>query len=532
MLASWSDTMKNSPDPIRNYYRLLCIKANDKAYITHTSDTIIKSLVRYYEGDGDKRLLPEAYYYAGRVLRDMADAPQAIGYFEKALDVASDNNHLSLKSKIYSQMGRIFEYQNLPELSLEMTRKACWYDIQAGDDEALAYDLSDMAGLHWNCSRLDSAEFYYKAAISIMETLKDTLQTNMMKFELGYFYIDLKKYDEIENLLRPYLNHHYEFAKGYVYGGIAKYFLATQQWDSAQFYYNKGLEHGTIYMKRNAYWGFAQIAFARNNLEEGQYYLAQYDLCLDSIQKITSTQAVGQTHFGYNYELHEKENQRLKEASDRKQRYFTIILSVLGMILSGAVAYIIHHRRKKNPAIPTALETSPIPNILPNSYTPADDPGPSSTIEQPEKTPQTLLPTSSPRPSDGPDENEIGDRPIISVPASQEPAEDMPLPELHLYLLAAANKGMPLTEHEWTIVENTIRKNFPEFITKLCETHPCSTVELRTCMLIKLNVPPVNIAIFIGRSKEGVSSIRRRLCEKVFEGKGNSKKWDAFIHTL
>ena len=26
--------------------------------------------------DGDKRLLPEAYYYAGRVYRDLGDAPR------------------------------------------------------------------------------------------------------------------------------------------------------------------------------------------------------------------------------------------------------------------------------------------------------------------------------------------------------------------------------------------------------------------------------------------------------------------------
>ena len=31
------------------YYRLLQIKANDKAYVTHTSDSAILPIVRYYE---------------------------------------------------------------------------------------------------------------------------------------------------------------------------------------------------------------------------------------------------------------------------------------------------------------------------------------------------------------------------------------------------------------------------------------------------------------------------------------------------
>ena len=46
-------------------YKLLTIKANDKAYITHTSDSLILSLVDYYEHDGDPAYLGEAYYYAG-----------------------------------------------------------------------------------------------------------------------------------------------------------------------------------------------------------------------------------------------------------------------------------------------------------------------------------------------------------------------------------------------------------------------------------------------------------------------------------
>ena len=53
------------------YYRLLCIKANDKLYIPHTSDKEISEIVRHYEHNSDSQLLPVAYYYAGSVYRDM-----------------------------------------------------------------------------------------------------------------------------------------------------------------------------------------------------------------------------------------------------------------------------------------------------------------------------------------------------------------------------------------------------------------------------------------------------------------------------
>jgi hypothetical protein len=47
------------------YWRLLRIKASDKAYIPFTSDSAAIAVMHYYEDGGDRALLPTAYYYAG-----------------------------------------------------------------------------------------------------------------------------------------------------------------------------------------------------------------------------------------------------------------------------------------------------------------------------------------------------------------------------------------------------------------------------------------------------------------------------------
>lgn len=84
MLDSIGPYMKNATKASRNYYELLKIKAQDKAYIPQTSDSTITRLVEYYENKGDKRLLSKAYYYAGRIYRKLHDAPQAVKYFNMA----------------------------------------------------------------------------------------------------------------------------------------------------------------------------------------------------------------------------------------------------------------------------------------------------------------------------------------------------------------------------------------------------------------------------------------------------------------
>lgn len=73
-------------DADRHFYDFLTIKARDKAYITHESDSLILSVVEYYSTQSKDTVYPEALYYGGRVYSDLGDYPTALDYFQKALD--------------------------------------------------------------------------------------------------------------------------------------------------------------------------------------------------------------------------------------------------------------------------------------------------------------------------------------------------------------------------------------------------------------------------------------------------------------
>ena len=148
LLARWTDSASHAPERVRMYHRLLTIKAADKAYVRHTSDSLIKKVVAYYEDGGDKSLLPEAYYYAGRVYRDLGDAPQALDYFERAADALPPRGQEVLAGKIYSQAGTLFLYQRMYEEALEMFRRAYACDVEAGDVRGQIFSLRDIANAY------------------------------------------------------------------------------------------------------------------------------------------------------------------------------------------------------------------------------------------------------------------------------------------------------------------------------------------------------------------------------------------------
>ena len=100
-----------SGDNNKYYYDLLKIRTNDKAYIAHTSDSAILSIINYFENNDFNNLLPVAYYYGGRVYSDLGDAPQALEYFHKALDC--ENINPLTQAVTYSQIAGIYNLQNI-----------------------------------------------------------------------------------------------------------------------------------------------------------------------------------------------------------------------------------------------------------------------------------------------------------------------------------------------------------------------------------------------------------------------------------
>ena len=67
-LSSLDSSIMNEPENIRMYHALLKIKAKDKLYIPHKSDSLIKSIVQYYEDYGTPDQLMEAYYYLAYII--------------------------------------------------------------------------------------------------------------------------------------------------------------------------------------------------------------------------------------------------------------------------------------------------------------------------------------------------------------------------------------------------------------------------------------------------------------------------------
>lgn len=538
LLNSLKGEMRNTPEATQMYYRLLCIKANDKAYITHTSDSLILPVLHYYIDANNEQHLPEAYYYAGRVYRDLGDAPQALEYFEKATEALPEDGGYALKSKIYSQMGTLFDYQDLYAEALDMYKKGGQCDSIIRDSISMIYKFRDMANMNIELNRQDRALSYFKKANQLSLQLGRTDLFNMVQSQLASFYIDLQEYDSARIALQNALKNIILPDKSAIYSISARFYDATNNTDSAVWYYNELLGFGSVYAKKTAYRKLLELAIKQNDKKQASEYLYGYLLYVDSIQKLTQTETVQRMHSLYNYQLREKENLQLKAENHNNIFWLWSISGGLIMVLLSFIAYS-QYSKRKNLKLKQQLEKLRI-------------------IEKENQEKILFLETHKSQKEelekslanintheDNIQERQLGQRiELLNHIMQQKTIENEQEKEAKEYLfnsdlykqlqerINSARGEAYITSEEWVLLKELTSPAFPTFFQRLYSLHTLNENELHVCVLLKLQFRPADIARLLQLKPESISSIRKRLYRKVTGNNGNPEMWDKIIHSL
>lgn len=217
LLRGLQAEMAGERKAVQIYYRLLCVKAQDKAYIPHTSDSAVQAVLRYYEGHRDRRHLPEAYYYAGRVASDLGDAPQALDYFDKALEAMPRDGMLPLRSKVLSQMGTLFYRQGMYPEALEMYKGSLKSDSVLGDSVGIIANRLNMSLSYKSLGKQDSMRIFALSAHLLNRNMQRPPHTGDIENRLAWAYLCEQQYDSARLFLREALQNSNDRNKDAIY---------------------------------------------------------------------------------------------------------------------------------------------------------------------------------------------------------------------------------------------------------------------------------------------------------------------------
>ena len=536
-LQGMADTLTMLPDEAQMYYHLLTIQAKDKQYITHTSDSLINRIVSFYEDYGDKDRLMLAYFYQGRVYRDMNDAPRALNAFQQALDLNTPK--LDLLAKTYSQMGYLFMYQGLHDEVIRMNRKAIELYLSQGKRNKISYALRDIARMYDIKKEKDSALYYYKEACHTALMDGDSSRYYGIWGELGGFYYKVGDIDKAKQILKQTEFSKYIRNKSHIHSILGNLYHHTQEWDSAYYYNLKVLEVGDINKVYSSYTILAKLESKKRDYQKANFYLQKAIETSDSLQRITQIEAIAKIDALYNYQHTEKENAKL-ELEKEKQRYWNLIFctsSVCIIILSGT--FILYQKRKKENLLSRIEEKRKQDEQIYNSSLEAirNNQQKIANLEESLKEKKTENNQLQQKLAEIEKEKLKAQNEVIKQWNEEQKLRLAAFRESEIYrelLQASKDETFNMTPikhpNKWMAIQENINSIYPGFTERLCKLCPSlSDKDLQVCYLTKMGMSPSDISRVLQQSRQAITNTRKRIMQKMGSLMAEKSNFDDFI---
>ena len=532
LLDSLRPQMEQEGERVRMYYHLLCVKARDKAYLPHTSDSLVLEVLRYYEDKQDCRHLPEAYYYAGRVASDLGDAPQALDYFQRALDAMPEDGMTYLRDRVVSQMGTLFSAQGLYAEALKMYKKSLQCSEELKDSVGVIYSLRDVAYAYWCLGQNDSVLPCYNRAHRWSVKWGNPELIGLINIQLADHYLEKGLYDSVRIYLPLDLTGLSDKNRNAAYAITAYYYEALGRQDSATYYYTQLLNNGDVYAKALAARYLMQQATLNHASKEVAVSQDTYLKYADSVQYLTKTEVVARMHSLYNYQLRERENASLQKAYASQTRNLLFVSCCLVVALSAFLVYRQYQWRNRK-ILAARLDR------LTRQKEQAEADSRLNRQEIHGLETELAQERQKSREAAAEYQKQLQDmRQSTDASCRLRKEQRTQIQNTDIYRLleekASSVQGKAdVTAKEWRELERVIRTFDADFLPKL-EGLPYSwkSSERLLCLLLRVGFTPSQIGVLLGRPVQTITTMRRRLAERLLDNLKTPKGWDDFICSL
>ena len=532
----------------RMRYHLLTMKAQNKAYVDFTSDSLAKDVVEYYDNHGtaNDRLL--AHYLLGCVYRDLGESPEALRAYYDAIsvaDTATADCDMSTLASVYGQMSQIFHQQDLPydevwawqnySKFIKETGGAKDYIIAKsqlirpyyllGEKDSVLKIISDSyQSLKLMGYTQDAAEML-PTAIYIYTERKDLLVARQM---IDIYERESGLFDGNGNIARG--REHYYVTKGF-------FKLAINEMDSAENCFRNAIQTGYL---SDGYKGLLSVYRHKNVLDSIVHFSLLYEAAQDSLHDNMQMETIHRMSALFNYNRFQKLAQDNEKRANKNRMILIIIVGLV--IIIALILWNLYQsdKRKKQ----RELEK------LKSDYANATDDYNKNlhTLKLLEETHKSTISEMLKELIHTQDENisfrqQLEDQ-IAQYETTKEELENEneSLKEkiarlqkeegiskyidkskrfkdtaiVDRFMLIAESPLMMPEDDEWEELVNTTSDYYPELIRDMDKLQGISVQEIRLCILVAMSIRESDVARMMGVSNQRVSNIKSALNKKLF----------------
>ena len=528
------DTLSSNDN--KYYYDLLKIRTNDKAYIAHTSDSAMLSVINYFENHDFNNLLPVAYYYGGRVYSDLGDAPQALEYFHKAIDCPNITSNTMAVA--YAQIAGIYHSQKVYDLAIPAYKKAIELNNNNNNITNSLYNTLNLANIYILQTRTDSAFILHNFVLNNAKELTNSSLILSSNIQLANIHLLNNNYTSAHKILKSIKTSSFKEDSTAISNSFAQLYYKLNNIDSTLFYCNKLIKSKNLNIQLEGYNILANLHIKNKNIDDAYNAMIMSTKLSDTIRKLQTPQEIRQLSSLYNYQIRERENNNLKKDAHENEIkiFFLICLIVIIIVIALSTIYIARKRKRiinlklqnvelllkqsNNLSETTIAQNKEKISLLESQINSINNENQS--LIQELKIQKKLL--------------ELNNEKAIIYKSQKDNAilifnNDTFVKEIHSRLKNTPKGKNILSEKEWNTLIDKIIFLFPAFIDTLQNLpFKISNYEFRVSILIKTKFAPREIARLTNHSESSVSLTRARLYKKLTNDTGKASDWDNFIN--
>ena len=559
MLLEQIENKENLSRKDKAHYYLLLTEAEDKTYVTHTTDSLISIAADYYEKTDDLGRKAKAWYYKGRINQDLGHPLKAQEYYLKALRDEEKIEDHALLGRIHNHIGMLYAYQKVYEKALPFQKKAVENFHLLSDSTGQVFALRDLGRTFLMLGHQDSASICNQKAIALMrKRIIPSVYT-----ELAGFYIDRQRLEEAHGLLRTSLqNVAKPQAKYPVYLVLGELYKKSGQIDSACFYLQACINSAPLPETRaGGLFHLKEIALEKGQWEQAALLSKQYELLKDSIEQGKNAESIRNVQAFYSYNEIEQDLWEARLYASKQKSFYSLLITTCLFLLTVALLRFIHYRRERKSLLQrlkaneeqiqrneqTLKNISDVKDSLQNEiqiYKTKERQLSKEKDEQLKRTNEEIrqkimqLEKLS-HTKDELEKNLLTLRSENSNLKKREQAreeerkkieESERLQNERLYDKFRSPAGWEPTDTDWHKLFISVDKLYPKMVTTLQKSTSLNESERKICYLSKIGVKPGAIEILL--SKGNVSVYRKRLYEKLTKKEGTAKDFDKYISDI
>ena len=559
MLLEQIENKENLSRKDKAHYSLLLTEAEDKTYVTHTTDSLISIAADYYEKTDDLGRKAKAWYYKGRINQDLGHPLKAQEYYLKALRDEEKIEDHALLGRIHNHIGMLYAYQKVYEKALPFQKKAVENFHLINDSTGQVFALRDLGRTFLMLGLQDSSIICNQKAIALMrKRIIPSVYT-----ELAGFYIDRQRLEEAHGLLRTSLqNVAKPQAKYPVYLVLGELYKKSGQIDSACFYLQACINSAPLPETRaGGLFHLKEIALEKGQWEQAALLSKQYELLKDSIEQGKNAESIRNVQAFYSYNEIEQDLWEARLYASKQKSFYSLLITACLFLLTVALLRFIHYRRERKSLLQrlkaneeqiqrneqTLKNISDVKDSLQNEiqiYKTKERQLSKEKDEQLKRTNEEIrqkimqLEKLS-HTKDELEKNLLTLRSENSNLKIREQAreeerkkieESERLQNERLYDKFRSPAGWEPTDTDWHKLFISVDKLYPKMVTTLQKSTSLNESERKICYLSKIGVKPGAIEILLG--KGNVSVYRKRLYEKLNKKAGTAKDFDKYISDI